>query len=523
MGEAASCSPLSDECSFSRGEAFIQQVQHLPSSHDPPEDDEECSCNDADETCENAASRLEKVEGKIIGGGGGGNRKVCASTGLEQMKIGALMATPRRGLSFESGFQENCFPKAGFRFQGVLPLCEAQTQDTNFTEVIVPHSRPVDMLPRGPKRPVPTYSVNESIDLKGELRSGVVAHLKLGEKIQRVWLTIYQNGFSLGPSSGSNDPVTSESTMARAWSPFTLIEMCQVQAKRQEHSLAVFKLTILRKDVTDLFFYFGCCGPAATTERDSWLQDIAGAIGRVTLSVIPSHQIAVRPVRGVPGTVTRLMAGYMVRLVEAEVVALCYCELQAYAQGTARIVLYSDEWCEHEFGCVPITDTSVVSTRKGDHCTVLGIDSHLLCARTWKEKELWLRAVSNVKVKLMFDAPAPTEEELAVYRSAVLERLESDQLPQESIPVPLLERVGSKVPWQVLQGDNSQPESMESPTASVAGSPRSVDRKACGLPAVDDGDDDDFPLIGPGPAATFLGKGRAPHGIDFEDVREEHL
>jgi hypothetical protein len=70
-----------------------------------------------------------------------------------------------------------------------------------------------------------------------------------------------------------------------------------------------------------------------------------------------------------------------------------------------------------------LTDQTVVSTRKGSYCTVFGIDQHRFCARTKDEKELWLRAVSNIKVKLMFDAPDPTSEDLAVFRAAVLERI----------------------------------------------------------------------------------------------------
>merc|ERR1712039_774730 len=51
--------------------------------------------------------------------------------------------------------------------------------------------------------------------------------------------------------------------------------------------------------------------------------------------------------------------------------------------------------------------TSTVSTRKGAYCTVFGVDNHRFCARTREEKDLWLRAVSNIKVKLMFDARIP--------------------------------------------------------------------------------------------------------------------
>ena len=40
-----------------------------------------------------------------------------------------------------------------------------------------------------------------------------------------------------------------------------------------------------------------------------------------------------------------------------------------------------------------------------------------------KERRFWLRAISNVKVKLQNGAPEPTENELAVFRSAIREHL----------------------------------------------------------------------------------------------------
>lgn len=278
-------------------------------------------------------------------------------------------------------------------------------------------------LPRGPQRhAVPTYTTNERTELSGELHSGEVVQLRLGERIQKVTLTIFVDGFSVkpAPSAPSNNSLQGYS---RAWSPFTLIETCQVQVKKMEQAWAVFKLTILRRKDADMFYYFGCSGDNAEEERDRWVHDISEAIGTVTLSLIPAHSITVRPVPGNSDTVMRLLAGYLMLLIDLEVVALYYCELQAYRGGAAKLALYQDEWCEHEVGAVPILNTSVVSTRKGEYCTVLGVDSSLLCARSWKEKELWLRAVSNVKVKLMFDAPEPTQEELNVYRGAVLERV----------------------------------------------------------------------------------------------------
>eukprot|EP00929_Paragymnodinium_shiwhaense_P044540 TRINITY_DN22838_c0_g1_i1.p1 TRINITY_DN22838_c0_g1~~TRINITY_DN22838_c0_g1_i1.p1 ORF type:complete len:725 (+),score=171.52 TRINITY_DN22838_c0_g1_i1:119-2293(+) len=374
-------------------------------------------------------------------------------------------------------------------------------------------------LPKGPMRhTVPTYETADRDALSGELQAGEVAQLRIGERIQRVCLTVYENGMSVTPLS--EEDMESVKPHSRAWSPFTLVETCQVQATRQDHSMAVFKLTILRKECSDLFYYFGCCGPEAQEQRDRWLSIIQKAISKVTMSLIPEHAIRVRPVPGVPGTVSRLMAGYLMRLVEADVVALYYCELQAYSEGEAKLMLYQDEWCEHEVGNVAISNTSVVSTRKGEYCTILGMDSSLFCARTWKEKELWLRAVSNVKVKLMFDAPSPTQEELDVYRSAVLERVEEviglqdrprsergertgEHSPEGSsvaeeglaaqasaVASPLLAPRRGRPPVLTPRGDVWQPEPIDSPGGTPPGSPRGHSKAgpeaatAAGVPSV---------------------------------------
>ncbi|CAK0801220.1 unnamed protein product [Prorocentrum cordatum] len=121
------------------------------------------------------------------------------------------------------------------------------------------------------------------------------------------------------------------------------------------------------------------------------------------------------------------MAGYLLRSEPGDAVSLCYCELCAYSRGQALLKVYTDEWCEQEVVSISMTASTAVSTRTGSYCTVFGVDAYRFCARTMDEKELWLRAVSNVKVKLMFDAPDPTDRDLSVFREAVWTRVE--QLP----------------------------------------------------------------------------------------------
>eukprot|EP00929_Paragymnodinium_shiwhaense_P097692 TRINITY_DN59318_c0_g1_i1.p1 TRINITY_DN59318_c0_g1~~TRINITY_DN59318_c0_g1_i1.p1 ORF type:complete len:541 (-),score=88.94 TRINITY_DN59318_c0_g1_i1:90-1712(-) len=334
-------------------------------------------------------------------------------------------------------------------------------------------------LPRGPVRhSVPSYSRSTDASLlEGEIFVGEVAQLKVGERIQRVSLAIYENGFCVSQSSSSSD-LGAEKAFSRLWCPFTLVEPCVVQAKRQDQPMSVFKLAVLQPNEADIFYYFACLGDKAETEVAEWLERIGDAINRVVGHMIPRRVVEVRPVPGRPGTGSRLMAGYLMLLVTEQTVARYFCELQAYQNKTARFVLYQDEWCEHEVRNEAITDASVVSTRKGTNCTIFGVDSLLLSARTWMEKELWLRAVSNIKVKLMFNAPAPTEEELNIFRGSVLERAWEVQVPDISeddvkapVPEPSLDALKGRPPIEVV-GDEGEPDPITSYPPSREMTPR---------------------------------------------------
>lgn len=317
-------------------------------------------------------------------------------------------------------------------------------------------------LPRGPLGgEVPTYNTSEHEELKGApLYSGTILQLRLGESMHEMHLALHVNGFSLKPvdatEKGIPEPVN------RAWSPFSLIEKCQVKTMQHAAFWAVFKLTVFRSDGADRFFYFATSGSEAHKERDRWVEEIANAVSLVTLSLFPPHAINVRPLPGVRSTSTRIMAGYLLQSGVDDIVSLIYCELHAFSGGEARLAIYKDEWCEQEVTSLFLSDTSVVSTRKGAYCTIFGVDEHRFCARTRDEKDLWLRAVSNIKVKLMFDAPDPTMDELAVFRAAVLERISTLSDNQEKAD-PLLTPV-ARLPPSSPRGDVWQPEPIDENT-----------------------------------------------------------
>eukprot|EP00812_Abedinium_dasypus_P006642 NODE_1841_length_1052_cov_261.246740.p1 GENE.NODE_1841_length_1052_cov_261.246740~~NODE_1841_length_1052_cov_261.246740.p1 ORF type:complete len:285 (+),score=91.82 NODE_1841_length_1052_cov_261.246740:3-857(+) len=170
-------------------------------------------------------------------------------------------------------------------------------------------------------------------------------------------------------------------------------------------------------------FDFSTVGESSVEERDQWLRVIWNAISSVTMSLFPPHTIIVRPLANVESTSTRIMAGYLLLCEASDGVSLLYCELRSFSHGESSLAIYRDECCEHEVTAVQLKETTIVCTCNGAHCNIFGIGVLRFCARTSEEKELWIRAVMNVKTKIMFDAPDPTKDELASFRDAVHERL----------------------------------------------------------------------------------------------------
>jgi hypothetical protein len=311
-------------------------------------------------------------------------------------------------------------------------------------------------LPRGPKdASLQTYVTQRVVDLEGPpTYAGNILLLRLGVSIYEMKLRLHSNGFSLSPV----DPNAKEcgESVRQSWSPFSLVEKCQVKAMEHSSQWAVFKVTIFRGDDQDAYFYFATSGSTAYEDRDSWVHEISQSISKVTMSLFPPHCITVQPVPWVPETNTRIMAGYLLRSGQNDQVSIIYCELHAFSAGGARMTAYKDEWCEYESFSVNLSDGSVVSTRKGVYCTVFGVDDHRFCARTSEEKELWLRAVSNIKVKLMFEAPDPTEDDIQNFREAVREKLESlERAPDVETNQPLLAMVDRTPDVKHVAGDLS--------------------------------------------------------------------
>lgn len=272
-------------------------------------------------------------------------------------------------------------------------------------------------LPRqlhfGPRKPAPTYPVQDSKLVGSALMTNKILFLSQGQEIQEGMLSLYLNGFHVLVEDAEGASST--------WSPFSVVEKCGMK-NSEESDFAVFKLTV-GLDSNEQTYYFGTCGEDASKRRETWVSEISSGIQVVTASLFPPHAMSVAPVSGNSATNLRIMAGYLLCLT-GDVMILYYCELHAYNRGNALLAIYDDHLCDRLVKTLHLTDQTVVSSRKG--CSaVFGVGNLRFGARSTQEKDLWLRAVGNIKVKLMFEAPDPTSHELAIFRTAVLDRINS--------------------------------------------------------------------------------------------------
>lgn len=368
--------------------------------------------------------------------------------------------------------------------------------------------------PLGPRdRNVPRFSASREERPRGELlRKGPLLYLTGEGKMQMVNLALYVGGFTItrcadvqaavreaariheggGPDDQNGDN-GGTSTMAqevpeeehepmveRAFSPFSIVDRTTLSVKQGPAALwAPFKLTVVRPE-GDCQYHFVSTGKEAASCRDAWVQHVSAALRQVTCSLFPRHSLDVRPLRGVPSTATRIMAGYLLRCDAKDNVSLLYAELHAYSKGEARVAFYKDSWCEQKVDTMRLTAKMGVYSCKGVDCSIFVVDGHCFSARSEDERVLWLRAIGNIKVKLMFDAPDPTMQELSFFRGAVLERileLDSSKSPQADTKAdPLLPRTPRTVPETPL-GDKLQPEPTDD-ASDCGGHPTSQSRDA---------------------------------------------
>lgn len=168
-----------------------------------------------------------------------------------------------------------------------------------------------------------------------------------------------------------------------------------------------------------------CKGAEAVEQRDRWLRNMSTALRSHVGASFPEFKISAEPLAQVPDTKGRILAGYLLlREDEHGPISVPYCELHAHCQGFARLAFYSDESCERLILNLAVSEKSRIFERVGEDCSCFAVDGHSFCARSVQERQVWLRALSNVKVKLANGAPDPSPTDLEAFREAVRERLE---------------------------------------------------------------------------------------------------
>lgn len=233
-------------------------------------------------------------------------------------------------------------------------------------------------------------------------------------------LVLYVNGLCIQTQD--------QEDLSVAWTPFALVQACRWHNEQTDAESActkLFKVSIFHHGTSH---FFAVKGDDADEERARWVAEIACALRILTLSLFPEFDIVTRPIKGFGWTATRILAGFLLHCVDRGV-RVVYCELHAHWNSTAVFGAYDNACCDMRTMRFEIDQDTVVGERMAIDCSCFSMQGQHFSSRTSAEKALWLRAISNVKVKLRHRAGNPSSEDLANYRAAVLESAQSLNYP----------------------------------------------------------------------------------------------
>jgi len=266
-----------------------------------------------------------------------------------------------------------------------------------------------------------SYCATTDQPLRGvPIREGGLWLLSAEEEVALVSLSLYVNGFAFTHKGREH---------SFSLSPFALVRNCKFQATTSEGvDLSDFKCFKVSLFTQGACFYFGVRATKseereAEEDRSRWVIDISRAMRLVTQSLFPPFQIACEPLQAVNMTQRRLMAGYLLHHDDVSIASVLYCELHPQSVDHGKLVVYENELCQVVVMEICITERSTCCEKVGISCSCFSIEDHLFSTRTLAERKLWLRAISNVKVKLQNRAPSPSGEELRNYRLAIREHI----------------------------------------------------------------------------------------------------
>merc|ERR1712137_655640 len=158
-------------------------------------------------------------------------------------------------------------------------------------------------------------------------------------------------------------------------------------------------------------FFFGTCvqdEKQAEVERSNWMLAIVDVIAGVASSLFPDVYLACYPIPTVPSTERRVLAGVLLHFDGEHGISACYCELHSQREGRAELVLYENQFCEQIILEIPIHVSTSCTKLSGFPSAAFMLDDHTFAGRSEEESSLWMRAISNVVVKIQNDAADPT-------------------------------------------------------------------------------------------------------------------
>lgn len=265
-----------------------------------------------------------------------------------------------------------------------------------------------------------TYVTGLDLPLYGDaVQSGDVWHYspEHGKKFQRVTLSLHSNGFAIRPH-GKGACITI------AMSPFALVHAVKLHsaaADADNPTMLFFKVLVFHHGS---LHFFGADGETAEKDRAQWVANIARTHREFAKSLFPCFALSTGPLPGADYSSTRLLAGYLLQC-EGPQVSLMWCELHLRFDGTCVFDGFAAKGGDAP-SVLGLSVESGTQISKAQGCdngcfTLAGCN---FAARTCAEKELWLRVIQNVKVKILHRTPDPKLSEAR----AVLQRLQSSPI-----------------------------------------------------------------------------------------------
>jgi hypothetical protein len=275
-----------------------------------------------------------------------------------------------------------------------------------------------------PPNGFPTYSSEPEQPLMGvPIKEGSLWHLTAQDCFEPVVFHLYVNGFAFTAPDGVENSVS--------LSPFALVRNCRFQSGECA-KLKSFKVSLLDHDPAWYFAVQSTHEREAEEERSEWVLGISHTILLITDSILPRFSIVCDPLVDRQSTRMRLVAGYLVHRDDGGSISVLFCELRAQTDHVASLALYENENCDCPIDEISISESSVCCDIVGINCSCFVVDTHHFASPTPSERKVWLRAISNIKVKIRNREPEPTMAAIIHYRDSIREHISQMEATADS-------------------------------------------------------------------------------------------